>query len=176
MKKLEGFVLLAVVAVGVAAISKAKLRNEGELALEQSTAFAKRVEAEQRFSESTGSSKNWLSAAECNRMGTPRYPVQKAIQETSKALFTVRLTDVVLIGETAHVEAEYFGIGECTFVPGIHLRAAATDEQVTELLVEGTGRFDEYLLAIDVTTTHPMGDDILVTGNLIDVEASDWRN
>jgi hypothetical protein len=161
--------LLVCVAISIATYSKRADRQERERELELGALRLEMQEIDQRFAEATGSSRSWLTGAGCDDFRSPLYPAQKAIEETGKALFTVWLRDVVLIDDKPQLTAEYYNTGECTFAPNIDVQAIVTDEQAIELMTRESGRFDKYLLALDVSATYPQDRGILVTGKLIDI-------
>ena len=167
--KWRGALLLACVAISITTYSKKMDRQEREHELERAVALAEMQEIDRRFAEATGSSRSWLTGAGCDDIRSPLYLAQKAIKETGKALFTVRLKDVVLIDDNPQLIAEYYNTGECTLAPNIDIQAILTDEQAAELMARTAGRFDKYLLALDVSAAHPQDRGILVAGTLIDI-------
>ena len=164
----KGILLLTCVAISIATYSKRADKQEQLRELERAAVQAEMQEIEQRFVAVTGATTDWLTGAGCDDFQSPLYLAQKAIQETDKALFTVRVQDVVLIEDKPQLTAEYHNIGECLFAPNIDVQAIVTDEQAVELMGRETGRFSKYLLALDVSATYPQERGILVTGKLID--------
>ena len=167
--KCKVILLLVCVVISIATYSKRADRQKRERELERASVRAEMQEIDQRFAEATGSSRDWLTGAGCDEFRSPLFLAQKAIEETGKALFTVRLSDVVLIDDKPQLTAEYYNTGECTFAPNIDVQAIVTDEQAVELMERESGRFTKYLLALDVSATYPQERGILVTGKLIDI-------
>lgn len=165
--KWKGILLLVCVAISIATFNQRADRKKNERELARLALVAEQIEVEKRFAEATGASKDWLAGAGCDDYSSPIYQAQKAIEETGKALFTVWLDDVVLIDGKPQLIANYRNFSECAFAPNIEVQAVLTEEQAHVLVGRRGHRFEEYLLAIDVSGTYPQERGILVTGNLV---------
>lgn len=168
--------LLACVAISFATLKQRTEKREGQQKLERAAVQAELQAIEERFAETTGASKSWLLGAGCGDHRTPLYVVQRAIQAADKAIFNVRVDDVVLINDQLQLRANYRSVGECLFAPDISVHAWITEEQVAELNVGDAGRFDAYLLALDVSDTSPQDNGIVVAGKLIGITAREPRD
>jgi len=172
MMKWQNVLMLAFLAVGFSYCSHMKDRQESQRNLDRAAMLLEIQKVERTFAENTGASNNWLRGAGCDEFQSPLYLTQKSIQDTGKALFNVWQVDVGLVNNQPQLRSEYDRGVECLFAPDISIQAWITKEQVVELNLGEVDRFDQHLLALEVSDTSPQDSGIVVTGKLIGI--GDW--
>ena len=143
---------------------------------------AQAIEARQQaFAESTGATMDWVQTAGCGTLDTPLYKMQRAIAGVDRAMFVVRIDEVVLLDNELQLRASQTYGGHCFLFTPLEIHVSITEEQNNRMPTGISDKMAAYLLAIEVDATAPTkvsqydaegryeSDGVLVTGRLIDI-------